>query len=160
MILNVLPGETFDSIDAWLLDEQATRRPRHSCTRSWRTRLPAGGRRALDRAGWYRPKTTMAHLTREDRRRLVRALLETVVDVRDSRGYDYAEVTAGRCAARRDRSVDDGVARLSGTVPGRGDSGRGRTAGRLQLPVGVVVGVGGWTRAGPRTGFCILISAS
>ena len=37
----------------------------------------------------------MAHLTREDRRRLVHALLATRLDVEDSRGYKYAEVTAG-----------------------------------------------------------------
>ena len=38
---------------------------------------------------------TLAHLPRDDRRRLVHALLETPLDVRDSRGYNYAEVTAG-----------------------------------------------------------------
>ena len=37
----------------------------------------------------------MAHLTREDRRRLIAALLETPLGVKDSRGYNYAEVTAG-----------------------------------------------------------------
>jgi predicted flavoprotein YhiN len=34
-------------------------------------------------------------LTKEDRRRLVRALLELVLPVRRDRGFDYAEVTAG-----------------------------------------------------------------
>jgi predicted flavoprotein YhiN len=38
---------------------------------------------------------TMAHLTREQRHRLVRELLETPLPVRGSRGYAYAEVTAG-----------------------------------------------------------------
>jgi hypothetical protein len=38
---------------------------------------------------------TMSHVSREDRRTLVRALLEMPLDVRDSRGYTYAEVTAG-----------------------------------------------------------------
>ncbi len=38
---------------------------------------------------------TLAHLAREDRRRLVRVLLETPLDVSDSRGYNFAEVTAG-----------------------------------------------------------------
>jgi hypothetical protein len=37
----------------------------------------------------------MAHLTREDRRTLLRALLEWPLPVRGSRGYNYAEVTAG-----------------------------------------------------------------
>ena len=38
---------------------------------------------------------TMAHLTRDDRRTIARVLLATPLDVRDSRGYNYAEVTAG-----------------------------------------------------------------
>jgi hypothetical protein len=37
----------------------------------------------------------MAHVSREERRAIVHALLETPLDVRDSRGYAYAEVTAG-----------------------------------------------------------------
>jgi predicted flavoprotein YhiN len=41
------------------------------------------------------PDVTLAHLSREVRRRLVRMLLETPLDVRDSRGYNFAEVTAG-----------------------------------------------------------------
>ena len=46
-------------------------------------------------AGGVDASTTMAHLARDDRRRLIAALLETPVAVRDSRGYNYAEVTAG-----------------------------------------------------------------
>ena len=38
---------------------------------------------------------TLARLTREDRRRLIRALLEWPLAVVDSRGYNYAEATAG-----------------------------------------------------------------
>ena len=37
----------------------------------------------------------MAHLTREDRRRLAHALVATPIEVEDSRGYAHAEVTAG-----------------------------------------------------------------
>jgi hypothetical protein len=37
----------------------------------------------------------MAHLSREDRRRLAHALLDSELEVEDSRGYPYAEVTAG-----------------------------------------------------------------
>jgi predicted flavoprotein YhiN len=39
--------------------------------------------------------TTMAHVTREERRMLVRTLTEAPLSVRDSRGYAHAEVTAG-----------------------------------------------------------------
>src|SRR5262245_11457225 len=52
----------------------------------------------------------------------------------------------GRDPARGNRSGDDAVARVSGALSGRGDSRRGRPAGRLQLSVGVVVGLGGGTR--------------
>ncbi len=37
----------------------------------------------------------MAHLTRERRHALVHALLDTALPVRGSRGFAYAEVTAG-----------------------------------------------------------------
>jgi hypothetical protein len=40
-------------------------------------------------------ETTLAALTREDRRRLVHALVEWPLPIADSRGYRYAEVTAG-----------------------------------------------------------------
>ena len=38
---------------------------------------------------------TLAHLARDARRALITALLDTPLRVRDSRGYNYAEVTAG-----------------------------------------------------------------
>jgi predicted Rossmann fold flavoprotein len=39
--------------------------------------------------------TVLAHLAREDRRRLVRALIAWPLPVVGTRGYNYAEVTAG-----------------------------------------------------------------
>src|SRR5262249_5278818 len=41
---------------------------------------------------------TLAALSREDRRRLLHTILEWPLDVTDSRGYNYAEVTAGGVA--------------------------------------------------------------
>src|SRR5690606_1448331 len=41
------------------------------------------------------PDETMAHLSRERRRQLIRALTDTSLPVTGSRGYAYAEVTAG-----------------------------------------------------------------
>jgi predicted flavoprotein YhiN len=46
-------------------------------------------------AGLTLDGVTVAHLTRESRRSLIHALLATPLDVRDSRGYSFAEVTAG-----------------------------------------------------------------
>jgi len=62
------------------------------------TRLPASvaeswlGRASID------PAAVLAHLARDDRRRLVHALTTTRLQVRGSRGYQYAEVTAGGVA--------------------------------------------------------------
>ncbi|HZI81740.1 MAG TPA: aminoacetone oxidase family FAD-binding enzyme [Vicinamibacterales bacterium] len=92
--VSLLPGETFESAERWLLDEAAAR-PRAQVATVLGQRLPqsvAGAWVAL--AGLARD-ATMAHLTREDRRRLAHALLATRLDVEDSRGYKYAEVTAG-----------------------------------------------------------------
>lgn len=94
VLLNVCPGETFDRLEAWLLEKGATN-PRAMVLSRLSTRLPNAVADAwLERAG-VDAAVTLAHLTREDRRRLVHALLETPLEVRDSRGYNFAEVTAG-----------------------------------------------------------------
>lgn len=91
--LSLCPGETLESMESWLR-EQELARPRALVSTVLATRLPAAvadawtGREAL-------AATTMAHLSRDARRRLARALLEWPIDVRDSRGYNFAEVTAG-----------------------------------------------------------------
>ena len=48
----------------------------------------------VERAG-IGAEQTMAHLDRDERRRLVHELCECVLPVQDSRGYSFAEVTAG-----------------------------------------------------------------
>ena len=59
------------------------------------TRVPSAvGERWLTAAG-VPHDVTMAHLDREARHALVKGLLDTVVPVRGSRGFNYAEVTAG-----------------------------------------------------------------
>jgi predicted Rossmann fold flavoprotein len=94
VLLNLLPGETFETMEAWWL-EQERARPRTRVATILASRLPAAVAEAWMAAGQMPPDTTMAHLGRDDRRRLTRALIETVLPVRDSRGYSYAEVTAG-----------------------------------------------------------------
>jgi predicted flavoprotein YhiN len=59
------------------------------------TRVPAAVAERWVSAAGISLDTTMAHLTREQRHALIRALLETRLPVRGSRGYSYAEVTAG-----------------------------------------------------------------
>ena len=92
--INVCPDETFESLDAWWL-EQERQRPRSQVATVLASRMPAAVAATwLEFAGLGR-ETTMAHVGRDERRRLIHALLETRLDVRDSRGYGYAEVTAG-----------------------------------------------------------------
>ena len=94
VIVSLLPGESFESLEAWWL-EQERERPRAQVATVLATRLPAAVADAwLDLAG-ITPDQTMAHLGRDDRRRLVRAIVEGPLDVVDSRGYGFAEVTAG-----------------------------------------------------------------
>jgi predicted flavoprotein YhiN len=58
-------------------------------------RLPAAVGAAFTRAAGIDADTTLAHLDRDRRRALVHMLVEQPLKVRDSRGYNYAEVTAG-----------------------------------------------------------------
>jgi predicted Rossmann fold flavoprotein len=92
--LNVCPGETFETLEAWWLDQERTR-PKVMVSTALSIWLPAAVANAWIAAAGIASDTTLSHLTREDRRRLVRALLETRLDVRDSRGYNFAEVTSG-----------------------------------------------------------------
>jgi hypothetical protein len=93
VLLNACPGERYDSLERWLL-EQATARPKARVATVLAARLPAAVADAwtegLDLTG-----VTASHLTRDGRRRLIHALLSTPLQVRDSRGYNFAEVTAG-----------------------------------------------------------------
>jgi len=92
--LNVCPTETFESLDEWWLDQERAR-PRAQVSTVLATRLPASIADAWIAAGGIEPETTLAHLSKNDRRRLTHALLDTPLPVVDSRGYSYAEVTAG-----------------------------------------------------------------
>ena len=92
--ISLCPADTFESLDTWFRNQEQDR-PRSQIATIVGTRLPAAvAERWVELAGVHRD-TTLAHLTREDRLALVRALLDTILPVRDSRGFAYAEVTAG-----------------------------------------------------------------
>jgi predicted Rossmann fold flavoprotein len=92
--LSVCAGERFETIDAWLI-EQASMRPRAYLSTVLASRMPAAvGMRWLDLTS-IPQDTSMSHLQRDDRRRLVHALMAMPLRVRGSRGYQYAEATAG-----------------------------------------------------------------
>jgi predicted Rossmann fold flavoprotein len=88
--VSLLPGETPESADAWLRGA-AIERPTSSVATILGTRLPArlAEKLAMD------PGVKLAHLPREDRRKLVEVLTGLPLAVTGSRGYNYAEVTAG-----------------------------------------------------------------
>jgi predicted Rossmann fold flavoprotein len=94
VFVNLVPGESFESLEAWWLDQERER-PRAQVATVLATRVPSAIASVWLEAAGIGTDVTMAHLAREDRRRLVRALVEAPVAVVDSRGYGYAEVTAG-----------------------------------------------------------------
>jgi hypothetical protein len=77
LVVNFLPGETFESLDIAL---------RTSPRGFLKGKLP---QRLVDQFAIERA------ITRDERRRIVRALVETPLPVVRDRGFDYAEVTAG-----------------------------------------------------------------
>ena len=92
--LSSVPGESFDSMDRWLQEQQHLR-PRASVASALSARVPASVSSALTAAAGLDDSTTMAHLGRERRRALVSILVERELRITDSRGYNFAEVTAG-----------------------------------------------------------------
>jgi predicted Rossmann fold flavoprotein len=95
--LNACPGDTFESVERWWL-EQEKARPRAQVSTMLATLVPGALAFAWLSASGVAPDATMAHVSKEDRRRVIHRLTALQLDVRDSRGYDYAEVTAGGVA--------------------------------------------------------------
>ena len=92
--LSVCPGEPQPAVEAWL-QSLARERPRAQVATGLASRLPAAVAEAWTAAAGIAADTTFAHLTRTQRRALVDGLTATPLKVRDSRGFNYAEVTAG-----------------------------------------------------------------
>ena len=92
-LVSVCPRETFETLEAWLREQESSR-PRALVTTVLAAKVPAAIAQAWTSMLGIED-VTMSHLTRDDRRALIRALIELPLAVRDSRGYNYAEVTAG-----------------------------------------------------------------
>jgi predicted Rossmann fold flavoprotein len=90
--LSVCPGETFESLERWWLAQE---RPRALVSTILATRVPASIADNWVAASGIDAATTLSHLSKTDRRRLLNALLDSPLAVIDSRGYSYAEVTSG-----------------------------------------------------------------
>jgi predicted Rossmann fold flavoprotein len=91
---NLLPGQDFAAAEAALL-RLAQAQPRTQLHNALATLIPATVAETVLARLKIRADTTMANLPREDRRRLLQALLEWPLPVAGGRGYTYAEVTAG-----------------------------------------------------------------
>jgi predicted Rossmann fold flavoprotein len=95
--LSFLPGVGFDEASQ-RLRALAHERPRASWTPLLATWVPASVAAALVQSCGIAPGTPAAQCPREQRRMLARALVERPLFVTDTRGYNYAEVTAGGVA--------------------------------------------------------------
>jgi predicted Rossmann fold flavoprotein len=97
LTVNFCPGQTFGSLDAHWRDA-ATHRPRSSVRTSLAALLPESLATAILRAVDVDGDQPLAQLSRDDRRRLSRMVVEWPLNVTDTRGYNFAEVTAGGVA--------------------------------------------------------------
>ena len=88
------PGQSFEDADGWWT-ARALERPQTSVHHSLATLVPASVATALLTRLAIDEHTALAHFARDQRRRLVHALVRWPLDVDGSRGYNYAEVTAG-----------------------------------------------------------------
>ena len=94
LTLNLHPRERFEDVDArWV--RTAAARPRGTVRGTLAADMPDALASAVLRVLDIDPERPLADLTRDDRRRLVHALTEWPLPVTDTRGYNYAEVTAG-----------------------------------------------------------------
>ncbi len=91
---NLLPGNDFPAMEAKLL-QLAQSQPRTNLRNTLSTLLPGKVVDAILARMKLRGDTTLANLSREDRRSLIKALLEWPLPVVGGRGYNFAEVTAG-----------------------------------------------------------------
>jgi predicted Rossmann fold flavoprotein len=91
---NLLPGETFQQVEQWLI-QSASDRPKASMLTHLSQRFTERTAAALLRHAAIDPTTVASQLTRESRRTLVHVLTALVLPVTQHRGWNYAEVTAG-----------------------------------------------------------------
>jgi predicted Rossmann fold flavoprotein len=91
---NLLPDLTFDEAERWLL-ATARAHPRLHLGNTLANRLPTAVAAALLARSSVPAAAPLATLTRDWRRAVLHATTALRLEVRDSRGYTHAEVTAG-----------------------------------------------------------------
>jgi predicted Rossmann fold flavoprotein len=91
---NLTPELGFETLeDFWL--EQARHRPRAMLGTILATKIPAAVAQGVLAGLGIDASTTLASVTRDDRRRLTHALTAWPIPIVDSRGWNFAEATAG-----------------------------------------------------------------
>ena len=97
MTANLRPGQQFGDVDdGW--QRLVTANPKASVQTTLASMLPASVAAAMLRQLALDGTSTLAHFSRDDRRRLSHALVECPLPVTGSRGYTFAEATAGGVA--------------------------------------------------------------
>jgi predicted Rossmann fold flavoprotein len=94
LTVSFCPGQLFEDAESWWT-ARAAERPQMSVHQSLAALVPDSVAAALLSRLAIDERSTLAHFTRDDRRRLVHALVRWPLAVGGSRGYNYAEVTAG-----------------------------------------------------------------
>ncbi len=97
LTLSFFPGETFEAVER-RLKQVSEAQPRTSLQNALAQSLPASVAHALLHHLAVDASIALAHFTRNQRRRLTRALVEWPLAISGSRGYNYAEATAGGVA--------------------------------------------------------------
>ncbi|MCG3132606.1 MAG: hypothetical protein FLDDKLPJ_03469 [Phycisphaerae bacterium] len=95
--INLLPGKDLAAAERAFLDRSA-RQPRIAVATALADFVPARVADAIVNELGIPARVTLANFDRTARRRLLAAILDRPLPVRDSRGYNYAEVTAGGVA--------------------------------------------------------------
>jgi predicted Rossmann fold flavoprotein len=95
--VSLLPDETFESVDT-RLTTAARQRPKSSLHSVLAVDLPASVAAALADFSQTDASAPLAQLSREARRRLAHTLTALPLAITGSRGYNYAEATAGGVA--------------------------------------------------------------
>jgi predicted Rossmann fold flavoprotein len=96
--MSFVPGRTFEEIDVSWAAPASRRGSTMQIGTALGALLPASVAAAIPGALGVDGAVTLAHVTRENRRRLSHALTGWPLDVTGSRGYTYAEATAGGVA--------------------------------------------------------------
>ena len=91
---NLLPGESFQQVEQWLIQSGA-KRPKASMLTHLSQRFTERTSAVLLRHARIDPMTVASQLPRDARRALVHTLTALVLPVMQHRGWNYAEVTAG-----------------------------------------------------------------